>query len=54
VRVSESGRCTVISRNAPIQVVAALGRGGHDKQPDHLREMVGLLVDGLRYGQPVP
>jgi hypothetical protein len=37
-----------------LQAVAALGRGGHDEQPVHLGKMVELLVDGLRYGQPVP
>ncbi len=40
--------------NELLQAVAALGRGGHDEQPVHLRKMDGLLVDGLRYGQPVP
>ena len=35
-----------------LQAVAALGRGGHDEEPVHLRKMVELLVDGLRYGQP--
>ena len=40
--------------NELLQAVAALGRGGHDEQPVHLRKMVELLVDGLRYGQPVP
>lgn len=42
------------SRHGPFEAVVALGRGGHDEQPDHLRKMVGLLVEGLRYGQPVP
>lgn len=37
-----------------LQAVAALGRGGHDEEPVHLRKMVELLVDGLRYGQPAP
>jgi AcrR family transcriptional regulator len=37
-----------------LQAVTALGRGGHDEQPVHLRKMVELLVDGLRYGQPAP
>jgi AcrR family transcriptional regulator len=34
-----------------LQAVAALGRGGHDEESVHLRKMVELLVDGLRYGQ---
>ena len=33
-----------------LQAVAALGRGGHDEHPVHLRKMVALLVDGLRCG----
>ncbi|HEV7764095.1 MAG TPA: helix-turn-helix domain-containing protein [Thermoanaerobaculia bacterium] len=33
-----------------LQAVAALGRGGHDGEPVHLRKMIELLVDGLRYG----
>ncbi|PMR74080.1 TetR family transcriptional regulator [Billgrantia endophytica] len=37
-----------------LQAVAALGRGGHDEEPAQLRKMIGLLVDGLRYGQPTP
>jgi AcrR family transcriptional regulator len=35
-----------------LQAVAALGRGGHDEEPVHLRKMVELLVDGLRYRGP--
>jgi AcrR family transcriptional regulator len=38
--------------NELLQAVAALGRGGHDEEPVHLRKMVELLVDGLRYGRP--
>ncbi|WP_052365302.1 TetR/AcrR family transcriptional regulator [Halotalea alkalilenta] len=34
--------------NELLQAVAALGRGGHDKEPGHLHKMVELLVDGLR------
>lgn len=37
-----------------LQAVAALGRGAHGEQPVHLRKMVELLIDGLRYGRPVP
>ncbi len=37
-----------------LQAVAALGRGDLGQPPVHLRKMAGLLVDGLRYGQPVP
>ena len=40
--------------NELLQAVAALGRGAPDEQPVHLRKMVELLVDGLRYGQPGP
>lgn len=31
--------------------VAALGKAGHDEQSVHLKKMVRLLVDGLRYTQ---
>ena len=33
-----------------LYAVASLCMSAHDKGPDHVQRMVGLLVDGLRYG----
>ncbi len=37
-----------------LRAVASLCTPSHDVGPDHARRMVGLLIDGLRYGAIAP